>query len=141
VVSFIQERPLLGYGYSGFWSASAESGSIERAIGRHMYSHNGYLETFLTMGAVGFLLAVRCIVGGMKRAYQWSTGDSSQSSLWPLAFLLFFLLYNLGECTIFLQDLQWGICVAIIAATDAALFAPPVERQDEIYLNSGEKIV
>ena len=140
VLSFILERPILGYGYSGFWNATAASKAAERALGAFtMYSHNGYLESLLTLGVVGFLLAVGYLAIGVKRAYYWSKNGPSPTSLWPLAFLLFFLLYNLGECTIFLQDLQWGIGVGIVAATDPALFAPEAEQADEI-LEPGEKL-
>jgi len=124
VIAFIQERPILGYGYSGFWSASAESDTLERAIGRHLYSHNGYLDTILTLGALGLSLALIFIGTGVKRAYGWSQHKESRTNLWPVALLSYFLLFNMGECTIFLQDLQWALCVAAVAGSDLALFAP-----------------
>lgn len=141
VISFILKRPILGYGYSGFWAgASAESSAVERAVGAFtQYSHNGFLDTFLTLGAVGFFLAVGYLALGVRRAYYWSKQGQSPTNLWPLAFLLFFLLYNLGECSILLQDLQWTICVAVVASTDQMLFEPEEEQEDAAYLEPGEE--
>ena len=139
VVSFILQRPILGYGYSGFWvGASSASTTVERAVGAFtMYSHNGYLEIFLNLGLVGFLLTLIFLVIGAKRVYYWAKFANSSANLWPLALFTFFLLYNLGECTILLQDLQWSICVAVFVATDPALLPLHEESEEEIPLQSG----
>lgn len=137
VIAAIQEHPILGYGYAGFWTESA-SEMIERAVGSHMYSHNGYLDTLLTNGVVGLSLAVVFICTGLKRAFDWSVHEESSTSLWPLAFLLFFLFYNLGECTIFMQHFIWALCVASIAGSDLALFEPGTISEDELLLTTSE---
>ena len=141
VVSRIAERPILGYGYAGFWiGVSAASAAVDRAMGATiMYSHNGYLEILLTLGAVGFVFVLAFLATGLKRAYDWSEHEQSRVGLWPLAFLLFFLLHNFGECTILLQDLQWSICVATVASTDVALFAPEAEPAGELLLQPTEE--
>jgi len=135
VVSFIQERPILGYGYAGFWTESAAA-KIERALGLPMYSHNGYLDTLLTNGVLGLSLALVFLGTGLKRAFDWSVQVTSRTSLWPLAFLSFFLFYNLGECTIFMQHTGWALCVAAVAGSDHALFAPETAPEDELVLTT-----
>ena len=139
VIAFIQERPILGYGYAGFWTESA-SAALQRAIGSHMYSHNGYLDTILTIGALGLSLAVVFVGKGLKRAFDWSIQRESHTILWPLALLSFFLLYNLGECTIFQPDLQWSLCVAAVAGSDLVLFAPEAVSEDESLLTTSEQL-
>ena len=129
VVSSILKRPILGYGYAGFWTESAAA-TIEHAIGRPMYSHNGYLDTILTNGVVGLSLAIVFLGTGLKRAFDWSVQGESHASFWPLTFLLFFLLYNLGECTILMQHFIWALCVATIVGSDLALFAPETVSED-----------
>lgn len=138
-VSFIFDRPILGYGYSGFWSgASASSALVDQAMGTMiMYSHNGYLETLLALGVVGLVLTLGFLGTAMKRAYNWALWGQSCASLWPLSFLLFFMLYNLGESTILFQDLQWGICVAVVASTEHTLFASYEEQEDDLLLEPG----
>jgi hypothetical protein len=59
--------------------------------------------------------------------------------LWPLAFLFFFFLHNLGECTILFQDLEWAVCVATVVGADAALFAPDAEQEEELLLVPSEE--
>ena len=141
VMSYIPERPVLGYGYSGFWfGASSESFAVDRAMGtRIMYSHNGYLEILLYLGAVGFLLTLAFIWTGMNRAYYCSERDRSSLSLWPLALLFFFLLHNVGEVSILSQDLEWAVCVGIVVGTDPALFAPAVEQEEGSVLVPSEE--
>lgn len=141
-VSFILEKPILGYGYSGFWvGASEASAMVDRAMGGMiMYSHNGYLETLLTLGIVGLVLALGFLGTAVKRTYDWAEREQSGVGLWPLSFLLFFLLHNLGESTILLQDLQWGICVAIVASTAPALFGLYEEQEEELFLESSGQV-
>jgi len=133
VISYISRQPVLGYGYSGFWlGATHESSEIERALNEPiLYSHNGYLEILVNLGAVGFFLAFGFLATGIKRAFYWSKRSGSSKDCWPLAFL-FFLLYNLTECTILLQDLEWAVCVATVVGTDRALFAPDAELEEEL---------
>jgi len=94
-----------------------------------MYSHNGYLEIFLTLGAVGFLLVMVFLISGMKRALVFSRQQECDIALWPLAFLVYFILHNLGECTILVQQLEWAMCVSCIAGTDLALLAGSAEEE------------
>lgn len=143
VLSFIPARPVLGYGYSGFWSgASPESSEIDWAMGTViMYSHNGYLEILLTLGVVGSLLTLGFLGTGLKRAYSCLEPNRSSVDFWPLAFLFFFLLHNLAECTILMQDLEWAVCVAIIIGTDTTLFVPHAEQEEELLLMPGEGMI
>jgi exopolysaccharide production protein ExoQ len=93
-----------------------------------MYSHNGYLDIFLTLGAVGILLAILFLWIGIKRAFERSELNRSILDFWPLAFVVFFLLYNAAECTILVQDLQWALLLSTVISTDEALF---LETEDE----------
>ena len=141
VAGSILERPLLGYGYSGFWAeVSAASAQLDHAVGGTiMYSHNGYLEVLLSLGIVGFALTLAFLAVGIRRALYWSDRDQSSVDLWPLAFLLFFLLQNFTECSIFLQGLEWGVCVAVVASTDPVLLATE-EDDEELILEPSEEL-
>jgi O-antigen ligase len=141
VMSYIPERPVLGYGYSGFWyGASSKSLTVDQVMGtRIMYSHNGYLEILLTLGAVGLLLALGFLATGIKRAFDLSEQHRSSVYLWPLAFLFFLTVHNIGECTILLQDLEWALCVATIVSADATLFATEDEQEEEFLLLPSEE--
>lgn len=132
-VPLVFDRPVYGYGFSGFWGgASPESGQIDRAMGTLiMYSHNGYLEILLNLGILGFIFVLVCLATGFHRAvFRFKLGRSSLD-LWPLALLTYVLFHNLGECTILAQDLEWSICVATLASSDALFLAIEAEPESE----------
>ena len=136
VISFIPQKPILGYGYSGFWlGASPESYVVNQVLGGPiMYSHNGYLETLLTLGVVGLVFVLLFIGTGFKRAFYLSQRRQFGTELWPLTFLLYFILHNAGECTILQQDLEWALCVSCIVGIEPVLLACIAEEEAEFPL-------
>lgn len=122
VGSMILARPLLGYGFSGFWSgASMESFTVEKYVGwSPTYSHNGYLEALLNVGAVGTGLFLIFLWKGMTRTVHLAEEKNSKEDLWPLAFLVFFVVHNFAECTIIWQNcLEWSLCIATVISSDS----------------------
>jgi len=121
IASMILERPVLGYGFSGFWEgASSRASVVENAIGwSPSYSHNGYLEITLSLGVVGLFLFLWILRAGLRRALLCAENPQSTTDLWPLAFLVFFTIHNLAECSILWQNcLEWSLCVTTIMAAD-----------------------
>jgi exopolysaccharide production protein ExoQ len=135
VISFISQKPILGYGYSGFWlGASPESFVVNRLMGGPVqYSHNGYLEMLLTLGAIGLLLTLVLIGTGITRALYLSRQRQFATDLWPLAFLLYFIFHNLGEVTIAMQQLEWAMCVSCIVGTDLLLLGYIAEEAELLF--------
>jgi exopolysaccharide production protein ExoQ len=123
VIVMIMKRPWLGYGYSSFWrGGSDESDVIESHIGwSPIYAHNGYLELALSLGIIGLLIFLFVIGQGLWRAVIRAKNAQDLQDLWPLAFLVFFVLHNFGECTILLQNnLEWALCIAVIIRSHPA---------------------
>jgi exopolysaccharide production protein ExoQ len=141
VVPCILERPIYGYGFSGFWSgASPESAQIDRAMGTMiMYSHNGYLEILLNLGILGFSLALICFATGVHRAVFRSKLGHSSLDLWPLALLTYLLFHNLGECSFMTPGLEWALCVATIMSTDPLFFVIESESESDFPLVLAEE--
>jgi exopolysaccharide production protein ExoQ len=134
--SMISKQPLLGFGYSGFWvGASEESLGLQRLLGWNpIYSHNGYIEVLLSLGMAGLLLTLVIVGTGIKRALVHAETSSSAQNLWPLGFLVFFLIHNIAECTILLQNsIEWALCIATVVGGDPALreALEPVEEEAE----------
>jgi len=124
VGSMILARPFLGYGFSGFWSgASMESFTVEKYVGwSPTYSHNGYLEILLNVGAVGAGLFLIFLWKGMKRTVRSAEERSCKEDLWPLAFLIFFAVHNLAECSVILQNcFEWSLCIATVISSDSTV--------------------
>lgn len=134
VIIMIAKRPWLGYGYSSFWrGASDQSDVIEAHVGwSPIYAHNGYLELMLSLGVLGLLLFLYFIGKGLRRAIAQAKRAERLQDLWPLAFLVFFLLHNLGECTILLQNnLEWALCIAVVIRSDPRYQTVPQEEDPE----------
>jgi exopolysaccharide production protein ExoQ len=58
-VEQIAERPLLGYGYHGFWNIGPESPRFTahiQFIHNMPHAHNGYLDLLINLGLVGLIL-------------------------------------------------------------------------------------
>jgi exopolysaccharide production protein ExoQ len=121
VYESILEKPLLGFGFSGFWKgASSSSENVQGQIGwAPTYSHNGYLEITLSLGLVGLLLVIWLLATLFKRSWrQAEEGDSALDS-WPLAIFFFVVIHNITECTIAWQNcLEWSVCVATVIGCD-----------------------
>ena len=136
VVDAVAEKPILGFGFSGFWKgASAGSETVQGQIQwTPTYSHNGYLEITLSLGLLGLLMALWLLANGFSRAWKWRQESDSPQDSWPLAVLMFVLIHNLTECSIAWQNcLEWSVCVAAIIGSDQvqrAVFAAPVEIED-----------
>ncbi len=135
LVPVILKQPFLGYGYSGFWEgASIESEIIYKHIGwKAMYSHNGYLEIVLSLGLCGLLLILLFVGTGIKRALVVAENKESIQDLWPLAFLVFFLIHNLAECTIMWQNkLEWALCIATVIGSDPRVQLALADGPDQV---------
>jgi len=112
----IRAHPLLGYGLNGFWGVSGESASIWRAAGWiPLSAHNGVLDLWLSLGAVGVLMFVVGYVVGLKRAVRLLRSSTAPECVWPLAYMLFFVLCNLDETLLLRQNsIYWVLYVAAV---------------------------
>ncbi len=126
VGTMILARPFLGYGFSGFWDgASLESYAVEKYVGwSPNYSHNGYLEILLNLGIVGTGLFLIFLWKGMARTLRLAEEKVVKEDLWPLAFLIFFVVHNFAECTIIWQNcFEWSLCIATVISSASTVRA------------------
>ncbi len=102
LIEQVKLRPLLGYGYMGFWN-DPEAKSILAKYSNSSYvpphSHNGYLDTVISFGLIGMVLFIITYVMLFRRAYILMRWDRTHERLWPILFLSFLLLYNFTEPT------------------------------------------
>jgi O-antigen ligase len=87
-VQALQSRLLTGYGFSAFWGGSSiqnlPQGMEWAEYASH--SHNGYLDTALTMGLPGLALLIVALVFKPLRDFHVADRNGNRS---PLAMLLF----------------------------------------------------
>jgi len=95
-------RPIFGFGYGAFWTGWDGPGAMVWAqVGWDPGdSHNGFLDAALDFGVAGSAILVVHVTVMTLAAIRWAR-SSSESPLWPIAFLVFFVIYNLTESSTF----------------------------------------
>lgn len=117
VIEMIKQRPLLGYGYNGFWRGLQGPSALvlDAASWAVPHSHNGFLDLWLDLGFLGVLVFVLGFVMSVIRAIRWLRLTKKVEDIWPLLFLSGILLYNLVESTILKRhDFFWIFYVATV---------------------------
>lgn len=124
-------KPILGYGYSAFWTGSAEALRIDAAINWTVpHAHNAYIELALEMGLVGLGLYLIAYFVAFKRAAAYMRVDRENSSKWPLVYLCFVLLHSFTESHFVVgNSIYWMLFVA--AACSVSQPAPALAWADD----------
>jgi exopolysaccharide production protein ExoQ len=97
----ILKHPFLGYGYDTFWAGLGEALEVRMGVGwMAQRSDNGYLDFGLSLGAVGFVLLLCVFVWSFRNAIAYLSYEPQSFALWPITYMLFFVLHNLSESTL-----------------------------------------
>jgi exopolysaccharide production protein ExoQ len=117
VIPFAEERFWLGYGYEAFWVDGHHAVDIitQRMRFNPIYSHNGILELWLGIGAVGVALFVgvfgRFIFNAMTLLYR-----EPRHPIYLLSLIYSFLLIlgNMSEATLLQRNsMSWILLVTL----------------------------
>ncbi len=98
----VGKRPLLGYGYAGFWTGlTGESGFVQMSMRWvFSYAHNGYLEVLLQLGYAGLFLLGVLFVRAVRHAAACFAHAASPAVHWYAGLLFLTVLYNFDEETL-----------------------------------------
>jgi exopolysaccharide production protein ExoQ len=98
----VQKHPMLGYGYSAFWTGmDGESGQLYMTL--HWvfsYAHNGFLEILLQVGMIGVASVLLMLLKAIANAFVCVRNEDSAGVDWLVGVLFLTLLYNFDEGTI-----------------------------------------
>jgi exopolysaccharide production protein ExoQ len=121
---YIADHPFLGAGFGTFTDTRGQSplhnyvsGSWVDAVS---HGHNGYLQILVTIGGVGFLLAMLALLAAPVRRF-WSL-DWDESAFKPMLFALFVfaVLHNFMESDFLEGDgVTWSALLLVIAALNS----------------------
>jgi O-antigen ligase len=115
---FIQRRPLLGWGYAGFWRGiQGESFRVAAAMRFIVFhAHNGFLEIWLELGAAGLLLFAAGYLRAWIKLWPRLCSGPVERVAWMLFVLVLIGLYDLDENTLLIYNgLFWIVYVAALA--------------------------
>lgn len=99
VVSTAMKHPILGYGYNAFWrSTQGEAENISLILGWYpTHAQNGFLDTWLQLGAVGVGLVVWTLYRAFKDAAVCLQSRELNRIGWYCSLLFITILSNLDE--------------------------------------------
>lgn len=119
VIGMIQQRPLLGYGYTAFWQGlEGPSVAVVSAVDWAVpHSHNGYLDLCLDLGIVGLTLFVLGLGINLVRTFTQLHLTKTPAEIWPLIFLTGMVVYNFVESAILKQNSFFWITYVMAALT------------------------
>jgi O-antigen ligase len=108
------KHPFLGFGYDAFWSVmQGEVANI--AFAMHwapMYAHNGFLDVWLTLGALGLAMVVYSMLRALRDAFICLSREWTPFVGWYLCIIVLTILYNLSEGTLMRpNNLGWVMYV------------------------------
>jgi O-antigen ligase len=89
-------NPIWGAGYEVFWASAQGRAMQQRWLVAQ--AHNGYLELYLNVGAIGLLLVLGTMASGLLKARRYLSVDYPAGVL-RLCFILVVALYNWTEAT------------------------------------------
>ncbi|WP_462252991.1 O-antigen ligase family protein [Ekhidna sp.] len=102
----ISHRPLLGHGFSAFWSD--ETRLLSQMSWDAPHAHNGYLDIALDLGVVGVMIYVIGIVLSVRKAWMHFIIKKTSTYLFVLLFFGFTIITNTLENQIFKEnDIMW----------------------------------
>lgn len=120
------ERPLLGYGYEGFWGQYGPSGWIREITGGpQVRADNSYIELWLELGLAGVILFGLMLAEFCWRGFRHLQKVSEWVAIWPLICFLFIVICAITE-QIFTTSLEqawfvmiiWGCNLCVPCQTD-----------------------
>ena len=121
---YIADHPLLGAGFGTFTDTHSQPPLHNYAgsawVEAVAQGHNGYLQVFVTIGGIGFLLALLALLVAPARRF-W-TLDLKEDGFKPMLFALFVftILHNFMESDFLESDgAVWASLLLVIAALNA----------------------
>jgi exopolysaccharide production protein ExoQ len=126
VLDSVKDRWLVGFGWQAFWDDPAHRAELFERTGRQLDSaHSSFMETLLSLGAVGLLLLLVVVLFGFGRTWWEALGGQSWAMAWWAAVGMFAFIENVTESMIAYHSIFWLLLVAPgLAATRYTEFAP-----------------
>lgn len=100
-------NPILGTGYESFWLGPRLE--LIASVYQIKQAHNGYLETYLNLGAIGLALLLVSLVSGLIKAAHQAGRDSAFAFL-RIALIIVITAYSWTEAVLYGVNNLWLLC-------------------------------
>jgi len=126
VIVSAMKRPILGYGYMGFFHGlQGENANVALQAGWNVSaSHNGFLDIWVTLGAVGLVIVLWSFFRAFKNSFTCLLARGSSFSAWCGCVVFLMLVVNLDEKAMMVpNDLVWMLyIIACLGLAEAAKY-------------------
>jgi exopolysaccharide production protein ExoQ len=122
----IARKPLLGWGYQSFWLVGPGAPGLVEAPGwtKNMpNAHNGYIDTTLEMGYVGYYLLVIFIIATLHAIGRLAYLDAARARL-LLSLALYIICYNYLE-SLWMRGYEFLWVMFLIVAAESGRYWQP----------------
>jgi exopolysaccharide production protein ExoQ len=96
VIALGSKRPIVGYGFGGFWTEARAAYLKEIYIWGPLQSHNGYIEIFVNLGLIGLVLFGFVSIGAFKGAFR-QCSLYFDYGLFRIILLIVVMIHNYSE--------------------------------------------
>lgn len=110
------ERPILGYGYSGFWGDwNSPGAAVWKDYGwLAPNAHNGFIDLWIQLGFVGAAVFLVCFLQMFMQSFRLSKQAEPSLYLWSVIYLVFTCLINSTESSLMVNNsLNWVLFVSL----------------------------
>jgi len=125
-------HPLVGAGFESFFLGDRLEYLWSKYWWHPNEAHNGYLETYLTLGGVGLCLLAWLIIAGYRNALNAYRSDPRLGTL-RLAFLVVAVIYNTTEAAFKVMNPVWIVFLLAVTAV------PESQCQEDRQQNSAQR--
>jgi len=113
-LSYAGHRPILGYGYDGFWT-QAHIARVSDAQGWGVAeAHSSYIECLLSLGLVGLAAYIFALIVGIKRSFSYLKKSHNVAFAFSGAFLIFCATDGLAESAVLLSPTLSFLTMAVL---------------------------
>lgn len=115
----ISERPLLGYGWDGFWGGWG-SPAQEIWLQNTWFpptAHNAPLEYLLNLGAIGLVMWLVMLLRGLWRSIHYLRDRPGLAGLFPISMISYAVLYSITEHGVVQRGIEWMLLVVALVET------------------------
>lgn len=117
LAGYALEKPLLGYGFGGFWRRHiGPPASVEEELGWWpAQAHNGYLDLQLELGLIGLVAFICLYVAVVRREVIRVIGGSAPVDYFGITLIVLLSTINLAESQLFAPNsIIWIIFVMLL---------------------------
>ncbi|GLI26081.1 hypothetical protein ARHIZOSPH14_03230 [Agromyces rhizosphaerae] len=134
VLGLIAERPVLGWGWTGYWAPWTEpyAGLAVRNGVEYLQAHDAWLDVWMQLGVVGLAVFAVLVLGTLTRSWfvavdrpevDFGAGTGYRASAFmPLLLMAALIAQSIGESRILIEG-GWMLLVALAFLTKRRRFA------------------